>query len=46
MQKPSGLDRQTDDPLESFFRETKGIYAPKQPEKCPLFSVFYSEFDM
>ena len=29
--------------LESLLR--KKLPSPKQPEKCPLFSVFYSEFD-
>ena len=30
--------------LESLLR--KKLPSPKQPEKCPLFSVFYSEFDI
>jgi hypothetical protein len=37
---------ESNEPHESFLRPTNGLPSPKSAEKCPLFSVFYSEFDI
>jgi hypothetical protein len=38
--------KKSNEPYKSLFRTTSGLPSPKSAEKCPLFSVFYSEFDI